>query len=51
VVFLHGIATDSYLWRRAAPAVAAERHVVAPDVPGHGNPSTDDSFARSIRGR
>ncbi|MFC6989469.1 alpha/beta fold hydrolase [Haloplanus sp. GCM10025708] len=49
VVFLHGIPTWSYLWRDVAPAVAEDRHVVAPDLVGYGNSSMADGFDRSIR--
>jgi len=49
VVFLHGIPTWSFLWRRIAPALAADRHVVAPDLPGYGNSAMHDGFDRSIR--
>ncbi|MFC7157268.1 alpha/beta fold hydrolase [Halomarina halobia] len=49
VVFLHGIPTNSYLWRHAAPAVAEERHVIAPDMVGYGNSSMFDGFDRSLR--
>jgi pimeloyl-ACP methyl ester carboxylesterase len=49
VVFLHGIPTNSYLWRHAAPALAESRHVVVPDMLGYGNSSMVDRFDRSIR--
>jgi len=49
VVFLHGIPTWSYLWRAVAPAVAADRHVLAPDLLGYGNSEMGDGFDRSIR--
>ncbi|MFB6124200.1 MAG: alpha/beta fold hydrolase [Haloferacaceae archaeon] len=49
VVFLHGIPTWSYLWRDVAPAVAEDRHVVAPDLVGYGNSAMGDGFDRSIR--
>jgi haloalkane dehalogenase len=49
VVFLHGIPTWSYLWREVAPALAADRHVVAPDLLGYGNSAQQDGFDRSIR--
>ncbi len=36
VVLLHGL-NDSYLtWKRAAPALAADRRVLMPDLPGYG---------------
>jgi len=49
VVFLHGIPTWSYLWRAVAPALATDRHVVAPDLLGYGNSAMGDGFDRSIR--
>ncbi|WP_284012003.1 alpha/beta fold hydrolase [Halobaculum litoreum] len=49
VVFLHGIPTWSFLWRGVAPAVAEERHVIAPDFPGYGNSQRTDDFDRSVR--
>ena len=38
LVFLHGIGLDAATvsWRHALPALAAERTVYAPDLPGHG---------------
>ncbi len=49
VLFLHGIPTNSYLWRHVAPAIADERHVVAPDMLGYGNSAMEDTFDRSLR--
>lgn len=49
VVFLHGIPTNSYLWRDVARRVADERRVVVPDMVGYGNSSMHDGFDRSIR--
>lgn len=49
VLFLHGIPTWSFLWREVAPALAADRHVVAPDLLGYGNSTMRDGFDRSIR--
>jgi len=49
VVFMHGIPTNSYLFRHVVPAVAEGRHVVAPDMVGYGNSSMHDGFDRSIR--
>ncbi len=48
-VFVHGIPTNSYLWRDAARAVAEDRRVVVPDMVGYGNSSMRDGFDRSIR--
>ena len=49
VVFVHGIPTNSFLWREAAAAVAEERRAVVPDMVGYGNSSMRDGFDRSIR--
>jgi len=49
VLFLHGIPTNSYLWRHIAPTVAEEHHVIAPDMVGYGNSSMFDGFDRSLR--
>ena len=49
IVFLHGIPTWSFLWRDVAPAIAADRRVVVPDLLGYGNSAMADGFDRSIR--
>ncbi|UIP00792.1 alpha/beta hydrolase [Halobaculum sp. CBA1158] len=49
VIFLHGIPTWSFLWRGIAPAVAEDRHVIAPDLVGYGNSQRSDDFDRSVR--
>lgn len=49
VVFLHGIPTNSFLWRDVIPPIAEERRVVVPDMVGYGNSSMFDGFDRSIR--
>jgi len=49
VVFLHGIPTNSFLWRDIVPPIAAERRVIVPDMIGYGNSSMFDGFDRSIR--
>ncbi len=49
VVFLHGIPTNSFLWRDAIEPIAAERRVIVPDMLGYGNSSMRDGFDRSIR--
>jgi haloalkane dehalogenase len=49
LVFLHGIPTWSYLWRRVAPAFEDEFRVVVPDLVGYGNSTADEGFDRSIR--
>jgi len=49
VVFLHGIPTNSYLFRGQFDAVADRRRAIAPDMVGYGNSSMFDGFDRSIR--
>lgn len=49
VVFLHGIPTNSFLWREAIEPIAEERRVIVPDMLGYGNSSMHDGFDRSIR--
>ena len=49
VIFLHGIPTNSYLFRGQFDAVAEERRVIAPDMVGYGNSAKRDGFDRSIR--
>ncbi|MEF8786100.1 MAG: alpha/beta hydrolase [Haloarculaceae archaeon] len=49
VVFLHGIPTNSYLFRGQFDALAAERRVIAPDMVGYGSSEMTDGFDRSIR--
>ncbi|MDS0260593.1 alpha/beta hydrolase [Haloarcula sp. S1CR25-12] len=49
VVFVHGIPTNSFLWRDVVGPIAEERRVVVPDMLGYGNASMTDSFDRSIR--
>jgi pimeloyl-ACP methyl ester carboxylesterase len=49
VVFLHGIPTNSYLWREIVPSVAEERRVIVPDMAGYGQSSMYDGFDRSLR--
>ena len=49
LIFLHGIPTWSYLWRRVAPAFEADRRVIVPDMLGYGNSQGGDGFDRSIR--
>jgi len=49
VVFLHGIPTNSYLFRDQFDAVAAKRRAVAPDMVGYGQSAMHDGFDRSIR--
>jgi haloalkane dehalogenase len=49
VVFLHGIPTNSYLWRDVIGPIATERRVIVPDMIGYGNSSMFDGFDRSIR--
>jgi pimeloyl-ACP methyl ester carboxylesterase len=49
LVFLHGIPTWSFLWRRIAPAFEEEYRVIVPDLVGYGNSDRRDCFDRSIR--
>jgi haloalkane dehalogenase len=49
VVFLHGIPTWSFLWRRISPAFENEFHTIVPDLAGYGKSSRYDGFDRSIR--
>jgi pimeloyl-ACP methyl ester carboxylesterase len=49
VVFLHGIPTNSYLFRHQFDAVARHRRAIAPDMVGYGNSAMHDGFDRSIR--
>ncbi|MFB6118435.1 alpha/beta fold hydrolase [Halosegnis sp.] len=49
LVFLHGVPTWGYLWRRVAPAFTDEYRVVVPDLVGYGNSENGEGFDRSIR--
>lgn len=49
VVFLHGIPTNSFLWRDVIGPIEEERRVIAPDMVGYGNSSMHDGFDRSLR--
>jgi haloalkane dehalogenase len=49
LVFVHGVPTWGYLWRRVAPAFEDEYRVVVPDMVGYGNSSAREGFDRSIR--
>jgi pimeloyl-ACP methyl ester carboxylesterase len=49
VLFLHGIPTNSFLWRNAVRPVTEERRAIVPDMIGYGNSSMHDGFDRSIR--
>ncbi len=49
LVFVHGVPTWGYLWRRVAPAFEDEFRVVVPDMVGYGNSSMREGFDRSIR--
>src|SRR5262245_42327114 len=40
VVLLHGFPTSSHMFRDLIPLFADDYHVVAPDLPGFGNPVT-----------
>jgi haloalkane dehalogenase len=49
VLFLHGIPTNSYLWREVSPAFEDEYRVIVPDMVGYGSSAMGDEFDRSIR--
>ncbi len=49
VVFLHGIPTWSFLWRRVTPPLESEFRTVVPDLLGYGTSARRDGFDRSIR--
>ena len=49
VLFLHGIPTNSFLWRDVIEPIAEERRVLVPDMIGYGNASMYDGFDRSLR--
>jgi pimeloyl-ACP methyl ester carboxylesterase len=49
VVFLHGIPTWSFLWRRIAPPLEEQFRTIVPDFVGYGNSDRRDAFDRSIR--
>jgi len=49
VVFLHGIPTWSFLWRRIAPPLEPAVRAVVPDLVGYGNSDRRDCFDRSLR--
>ena len=49
VVFLHGIPTWSFRWRRIAPRLEDRFRTIVPDLVGYGNSDRRDSFDRSIR--
>ena len=36
LVLLHGVGASRGVWRRVTPALAEDRHVIAPDLPGFG---------------
>ncbi|WP_338741780.1 alpha/beta fold hydrolase [Haloplanus salilacus] len=49
VLFLHGIPTWSYLWRRITPPLESDYRTIVPDLVGYGNSDRRDTFDRSIR--
>ena len=49
VVFLHGIPTWSFLWRRIATRFEDRFRTIVPDFVGYGNSARHDAFDRSIR--
>jgi pimeloyl-ACP methyl ester carboxylesterase len=42
VVLLHGLNNSHLTWKRIAPALAADRRVLTPDLPGHGRSGRPD---------
>jgi pimeloyl-ACP methyl ester carboxylesterase len=49
LVLVHGLATTRLIWRRAAPALSAERRVVMLDVPGFGaSPPAGEGFELAV---
>lgn len=42
VVLLHGLNNSHLTWKRIAPALATDRRVLAPDLPGHGRSERPD---------
>lgn len=49
VLFLHGIPTNSYLFRHQFEAIETTHRAIAPDMVGYGNSAKNDGFDRSIR--
>jgi pimeloyl-ACP methyl ester carboxylesterase len=49
VVFVHGIPSWGFLWRRVSTALEDDYRTVVPDMVGYGNSDMRDSFDRSIR--
>lgn len=49
VIFLHGIPTWSFLWRRIAPRLEDQFRTIVPDLVGYGNSDRRDCFDRSLR--
>jgi pimeloyl-ACP methyl ester carboxylesterase len=41
-VLLHGIGTNRTIWRHVTPSLAADRRILAPDLPGLGNSAAAD---------
>lgn len=41
LLLIHGMAGSSRTWRKIMPTLAERFHVIAPDMPGHGNSSAD----------
>lgn len=54
IVLLHGLPESATLWRKVAPALAEQSHVIIPDLPGSGKsplpqgPLTVDGMAENI---
>lgn len=41
VLLIHGMAGSSYTWRELIPRLQSRYHVIAPDLPGHGESSLE----------
>lgn len=48
IVFLHGIPSSSFLWRKVMKELAPDFAVYAPDLPGFANSSNPDNFTVDI---
>src|SRR5687767_14864080 len=51
VLLLHGTPNASLLFREVAPALAEAAHVVAPDLPGHGESDVLPAVSFAAMGR
>jgi pimeloyl-ACP methyl ester carboxylesterase len=56
LILLHGLPENATLWRYVAPALAAQNHIIIPDLPGSGNsplpegPLTVETMAEAVNG-